>query len=153
MRKLIFILLFIGCAKSEISSRKITLGIFNDKKQAHKYYRISLDVPSGYQYSEVRGHGTEYRFTYIDASVIYISDEHFGNFNDSIIEHNSSLKKTRDDVKYLDSIVYLRGIDKNGLYWMEVGRKNLRLGFYKVSLEKLSLFEEIISKANKKINR
>jgi hypothetical protein len=148
-----FAIILIGCSRTSYSSVKLSLSIYNSVKKHHRPTKYSFVIPNGYAYKEIHGHGVEYQFIYKDSSVIYITDEDIGNFNDSIIEHDSTLYLKRKEMRFTQQKNDFKGVDKNGLNWREVEYNGVSIGYYRVKSNLINQYDNFITKAHRKLFR
>ena len=148
-----FAIIIIGCSRTSYSSVRLSLSIYDPVNKKHRPNKYSFVIPNGYAYKEIHGHGVEYQFTYKDSSVVYIADEDIGNFNDSIIENDSTLYVKRTEIRFTQTKIDLRGVDRNGLKWRECEYNGISIGYYRVKSNSINQYDNFISKAQQKIFR
>lgn len=145
---LVFIPLFvISCASHKSLIEGFTLVRYKESIPAgdtinQQHYII--DVPKGGSLEKYRDShiSTEYRITYPDSSVIYITNENVGGSR--INWTNRERAKTLNPPKSIGDTLYLFGTQDNGLHWRDNFMGEMVAGYANVKPAKLYLYERAL---------
>ncbi len=146
---LLMFLFLIGCRSSNKFVSFNTYVTYTQGKE--QKVRYTARIPKGFTAFKIEAggeYGTDKAFRYRDSSIIYISDYQLCDLNYENVQKAGLWSKrftyTKISVKSICDTLTLEGIDGNGLYWKEVFRGKICIGYSKVNESNKNSFDKAI---------